>query len=68
VASGRPGYWVSLTSILQIRHFFSVGEQALTGFVPCVQCSLFKLKVLSLPRWRSYRFIAYREFKLAPNT
>jgi hypothetical protein len=36
---------------------FSVGKQALAGFVPRVQGSLLKLKVLSLPRWRSYRLI-----------
>lgn len=35
----------------------SVGKQALTGFVPCVQGSLLKLKLLSSLRWRSYRLI-----------
>jgi hypothetical protein len=36
---------------------FSVGKQARTGVVPRVQGSLLKLKPLSLPRCRSYRFI-----------
>jgi hypothetical protein len=36
---------------------FSVGEQTLAGFVPRVQGSLLKLKLLSLPRWRSHWFI-----------
>jgi hypothetical protein len=47
---------------------FSVGKQALAGFVPRFQCSFLKLKPLSLPRWRSHLFIVYREFELAPNT
>jgi hypothetical protein len=36
---------------------FSVSKQALTGFVPCVQGSLLKLKLLSSLRWRSHGLI-----------
>jgi hypothetical protein len=54
---GDPVYWASLTSILQIRHFsLWASRRSLASFLAFKASSL-KLKLLSLPPWRSKGFI-----------